>query len=284
MSPSERLDARAAELGVTRHLMLWGAACMLWAEPEHIAYALIEAASREAALDYIASATPPGWSARALPVWNVPEQLPVVRQLLAAPAIARVAPREIAETPSPVESTANREPPAVTPSNGQPAAVRTTTPPASITELLDELDDRQASEAAAESPVVADAESAGLSLLKGETMILESVPTPGPSLRLLATAGPCEGSTFEVGEASAIVGRLPDNPIYVPDSRLSRKHARIEFREDGYWLTDLGSANGTTLNGRSVTTAAPLRAGDVIDLGASQLTVMHEPESRTPTD
>jgi pSer/pThr/pTyr-binding forkhead associated (FHA) protein len=114
-------------------------------------------------------------------------------------------------------------------------------------------------------------------------MILESAVSTVPTLRLQATAGPCEGSVFEVGESGAIVGRLPDNPIYVPDSRLSRKHARIDYRDKAYWLTDLGSANGTSLNGRAVDASRQLQAGDVIDLGETRFTVQTEAESRTPT-
>jgi predicted component of type VI protein secretion system len=145
--------------------------------------------------------------------------------------------------------------------------------PASITELLDELDDREP-----------DAAPAELSLLKGETMILEHLASRAPSLQLMATAGPCEGLVFEVRESGGTIGRLPDNPIYVPDGRLSRKHARIDYRDNAFWLTDLGSANGTTLNGRSVGAPEQLRAGDVIDLGATRLKVQLDPDSRTPTD
>ncbi len=290
IGPSERLDALAAELGVTRHLMVWGAGCILWAEPEHVAYALIEAASRQAALDYVSSATPAGWTAQALPVWNLPEQLPVLRELLGAPAIARKAlldPFQAATAPAPTREAPPQTADMPTP-RPEAATLRETpstrTPaPASITELLDELDDRQPRDTTFQGPAVANAEPAGMSLLKGETMILEPSGSTVPTLRLLATAGPCEGSIFEVGESGGIVGRLLDNPIYVPDGRLSRKHARIDYRESSYWLTDLGSANGTSLNGRSLDAPQPLHAGDVIDLGETRLTVQTETESRTPT-
>ena len=51
------------------------------------------------------------------------------------------------------------------------------------------------------------------------------------------------------------------------DSRVSREHARIEPGDDEHWVVDLGSRNGTRVNGRPVTDAVPLRDGDVLDLG-----------------
>ena len=75
---------------MTSHSVVWGASCILWAEPEHVAYALLEAASLDAVERYVDALTPSGWAARVLPVFTLPGQLDTVRQLLAVPAIAPV--------------------------------------------------------------------------------------------------------------------------------------------------------------------------------------------------
>lgn len=67
------------------------------------------------------------------------------------------------------------------------------------------------------------------------------------------------------------VGRTPDNDVSFPaDANVSRFHAEIEMRGPGeYWLTDTGSSNGTTLNGRPVRGDVPLSDADKIVLGGS---------------
>ena len=85
---------------------------------------------------------------------------------------------------------------------------------------------------------------------ESSTVILEPKAQRLAGLRLVASAGPAQGSVFDVGEAGATLGRLPENSICLTDGRLSRYHARIEFRDGGYWLSDLGSQNGTLVNDR----------------------------------
>ena len=75
------------------------------------------------------------------------------------------------------------------------------------------------------------------------------------------------GEAFELKEVSS-VGRSRDSVVLVPDPRVSRRHALIRAQEDGYWLFDLGSVNGSYLNGRRVTTAQLLKTGDVIKIGS----------------
>src|SRR5882762_9067590 len=58
IGPAERLDALGTELSVTPHSVVWGAACILWAEPRHVAYALLEAANLEAVERYVDALTP----------------------------------------------------------------------------------------------------------------------------------------------------------------------------------------------------------------------------------
>ena len=62
------------------------------------------------------------------------------------------------------------------------------------------------------------------------------------------------------------IGRLPDCDLHLDDSTVSRQHAAVVLRGDRWWVLDLGSTNGTRVNGR---TAAehPLADGDSIELG-----------------
>ena len=64
-------------------------------------------------------------------------------------------------------------------------------------------------------------------------------------------------------------GRTADNTVPFDDTNVSRYHARIEQREDGYWVVDQGSSNGTTLNGTPVETEMMLEDGDVILFGGT---------------
>src|SRR5215216_1609925 len=79
------------------------------------------------------------------------------------------------------------------------------------------------------------------------------------------------------------VGRTPDNDVSFPhDPNVSRFHAEIEMRAHGeYWLTDTGSSNGTTVNGKPVRGDVPLSNGDVIVLGgSSELTFLIGDETK----
>jgi pSer/pThr/pTyr-binding forkhead associated (FHA) protein len=66
--------------------------------------------------------------------------------------------------------------------------------------------------------------------------------------------------------ATATIGRSSSNDITVPDQHVSRQHAVITFRDGGFVITDLGSANGTFVNDRRIDESCPLVSGDVIRL------------------
>lgn len=79
-----------------------------------------------------------------------------------------------------------------------------------------------------------------------------------------------DGREIELGTEIVTLGRASDNIIAFPsDSNVSRYHAEIEGRAGEYLLIDLGSSNGTSLNGEKVTRETPLKPGDVILLGGS---------------
>jgi pSer/pThr/pTyr-binding forkhead associated (FHA) protein len=90
---------------------------------------------------------------------------------------------------------------------------------------------------------------------------------------LVATAGPSRGRTYPIPSNGATIGRLADNAVCLPDERLSREHARIEFHDGHFWLRDLDSTNGTALNGSPVSSAQIISNGDTVELGSNTLVV-----------
>jgi pSer/pThr/pTyr-binding forkhead associated (FHA) protein len=76
-----------------------------------------------------------------------------------------------------------------------------------------------------------------------------------------------------VETAGATLGRTSESSIVIADSKLSRRHARIEHRDGGFWLADLASTNGTFLNYERLTAPRRLETGDVIGVGGSRLVV-----------
>jgi len=93
--------------------------------------------------------------------------------------------------------------------------------------------------------------------------------------RLLVVSSPelNEGSTIEIA-APTVVGRDAQSGIRLDrDEFASGQHARIEPRPDGAWIDDLGSTNGTFLNGKKLKRAKLAKAGDVIKIGATELQV-----------
>ncbi|HEY6329481.1 MAG TPA: FHA domain-containing protein [Blastocatellia bacterium] len=65
------------------------------------------------------------------------------------------------------------------------------------------------------------------------------------------------------------IGRAFDNVVVLNDDGVSRYHAMIEPRADGFWLTDLGSRNGTRVNDELIATARKLRDGDTIAISGT---------------
>lgn len=84
------------------------------------------------------------------------------------------------------------------------------------------------------------------------------------------TLRPDGGRPFKL-KGVTTVGRLPDNDIVLDDDTVSGRHARIEPAGDGWKLKDLGSSNGTHVNGREIK-SMPLRGGERLAFGEVELT------------
>ncbi len=92
-----------------------------------------------------------------------------------------------------------------------------------------------------------------------------------PAAKLTAQAGPAEGQEFSLSGDELVIGRAADNPVSINDNSVSRKHALVRKTADGWAVSDLGSGNGTLLNGEPITDETPLSEGDVITMGDTEL-------------
>jgi len=79
--------------------------------------------------------------------------------------------------------------------------------------------------------------------------------------------GDLAGRKFSIGSSPVTFGRGEDADIIVADLAVSRLHAKLEQGADGYLLTDLGSSNGTWVNGAAITFPMRLRPDDEIRIG-----------------
>jgi sigma-B regulation protein RsbU (phosphoserine phosphatase) len=92
-----------------------------------------------------------------------------------------------------------------------------------------------------------------------------------PSLVFLA--GPIAGRRFKLGEGEYVIGRRSDCQVFVPDMRVSRQHARLWKDGDGWILEDLGSNNGTYVNGVRVQHSTTVRHDDEITIANNRIRV-----------
>ncbi len=83
---------------------------------------------------------------------------------------------------------------------------------------------------------------------------------------LVAQSGPMQGSLWRLEGEALLIGRGEDCDIIVSDRQISRYHARVRRTADGVVLEDLGSKNGTHLNGVLVRAPSALQDGDVIQV------------------
>jgi len=113
-----------------------------------------------------------------------------------------------------------------------------------------------------------------------ETRVYRRRPGAGPGLRLRVQAGPpgTAGREFTVDRPALTIGRRPDQDIVIEDPSVSRAHARIEISGGRPSVVDLGSTNGTLVNGRRAgAEPLPLRPGDRLQVGAVLLELLAEP-------
>jgi hypothetical protein len=92
------------------------------------------------------------------------------------------------------------------------------------------------------------------------------VSTVRPTLSVHILAGPGSGSRIPVTGQRVTIGRLSSCSVTIDDTTVSREHAALVRRGDRWWVVDLGSTNGTSVNGVQAA-EQPVAIGDRIELG-----------------
>jgi len=94
-------------------------------------------------------------------------------------------------------------------------------------------------------------------------------------------SGPTPGVTFPLEGDQLTIGRDASNGVAINDSEVSRKHSRLSFQGGKYVVEDLGSTNGTFVNGQRLAGPVVLKPGDVVSLG-EQIVLMYDAINMDP--
>ncbi len=90
------------------------------------------------------------------------------------------------------------------------------------------------------------------------------------------------GTFFPVHQGDSLLGRSPECLIVLPSERVSREHAVVRRIHCGLEIEDLGSRNGTWVNGARIRRATVLQQGDEVQLGDDVLEVVLKPNAQIP--
>ena len=99
--------------------------------------------------------------------------------------------------------------------------------------------------------------------------------------QLVMRSGPTPGAVFPLEGDQLTVGRDANNAVAINDAEVSRRHARLNFQGGKYVIEDLGSTNGTFVNGQRLTGPHVLKPGDVVAFG-EQIVLMYDAANIDP--
>lgn len=102
---------------------------------------------------------------------------------------------------------------------------------------------------------------------------------------LIAQTGPLDGQRWTLQD-TLVIGRDPDCDLVIttPDKQVSRSHAQLKSTEEGVFLEDLGSKNGTHHNGKKLEGAVLLEDGDTFQIALAQQFVYLSSDSTVPLE
>jgi pSer/pThr/pTyr-binding forkhead associated (FHA) protein len=114
------------------------------------------------------------------------------------------------------------------------------------------------------------------SMILAPSQVAGLLPTPQQRelghLVVVTSPALAEGDVLSIDTHPLTLGRAANNDVPLPsDEYASARHARIEPRRDGVWIEDVGSTNGTFVNGIRVTRERKLAPGDLVRIGETDL-------------
>ena len=99
--------------------------------------------------------------------------------------------------------------------------------------------------------------------------------------QLIMRTGPTPGATYTLEGDQLNIGRDSTNEITINDAEVSRRHARLTFQGGKYVLEDLGSTNGSFVNGQRLAGPRVLKDGEVVSFG-EQIVLVFEVKANDP--
>ncbi len=104
----------------------------------------------------------------------------------------------------------------------------------------------------------------------------------GKSYQLIVRAGPVPGKIYPIMKQEVVIGRDSSTDVLINDAEISRHHAVIKASPEGYIIEDLGSTNGTIINGQRIIGPHILHEGEMINLGEHIALIFEAQEAFDP--
>lgn len=95
--------------------------------------------------------------------------------------------------------------------------------------------------------------------------------SPRPAANLVVKQGPQIGILFPITANTTVLGREEMCDIIIQDAEASRQHSKVSWEDNDFFLSDMGSTNGTFINGMQIIAPTRLKSGDSIGLGQTLL-------------
>jgi serine phosphatase RsbU (regulator of sigma subunit) len=99
---------------------------------------------------------------------------------------------------------------------------------------------------------------------------------------LVTVKGPNIGQRFALDREGTLIGRQPDAAVYLESLAVSRQHARVLWQDGGWVVEDVGSSNGTYVNGKRVSGRTPLTERDTLQIGPYVLHLQSDQPTPAP--